>query len=198
MTRPTAASTCSKSSILTPATLHWSRSFSSIYGEWETIGEAREINRAFHESVRFPAQENVFQLVMKKRGPANEFVEVWRITLDPADVLVHRESAMYADHVVAIHESGDPATKVDLLLLGDGYTAEEFNEFIAKARELTEVLIRNLPVQRTQGRLQRLGARAAGTGIRRLASVDGHLPRFACRHKLRRISFRTLCADHGQ
>ncbi len=123
----------------------WSRSFSSIYGEWETIGEAREINRAFHESVRFPAQENVFQLVMKKRGPANEFVEVWRITLDPADVLVHRESAMYADHVVAIHESGDPATKVDLLLLGDGYTAEEFNEFIAKARELTEVLFATYP-----------------------------------------------------
>ena len=34
----------------------WSRSFSSIYGEWETTGEAREINRTFHESLRFPAQ----------------------------------------------------------------------------------------------------------------------------------------------
>ena len=123
----------------------WSRSFSSIYGEWETTGEARQINRAYHESVRFPAQESVFLLVMKKRGAGNAFEEVWRIELDPTDVLVHRESAMYAKHVVAIHESGDPATKVDVLLLGDGYTAEEQDTFIAKARELTERLFATSP-----------------------------------------------------
>ena len=123
----------------------WSRSFSSIYGEWETTGEARQINRAYHESVRFPAQESAFLLVMKKRGAGNAFEEVWRIELDPTDVLVHRESAMYAKHVVAIHESGDPATKVDVLLLGDGYTAEEQDTFIAKARELTERLFATSP-----------------------------------------------------
>ena len=123
----------------------WSRSFSSIYGEWETTGEARQINRAYHESVRFPAPESVFQVVMKKRGAGNAFEEVWRIELDPADVLVHRETAMYADHVVAIHESGDPATKVDLLLMGDGYTAEEHDDFVATARELTALLFATYP-----------------------------------------------------
>jgi len=123
----------------------WSRSFSTIYGEWETTGEAKQINRAYHESVRFPAQSSAFRLVMKKRGAGNVFEEVWRIDLDPDDVLVHRESAMFADHVVAIHESGDPATKVDLLLLGDGYTADEQEDFIAKARELTRVLFATSP-----------------------------------------------------
>jgi hypothetical protein len=123
----------------------WSRSFSSIYGEWETTGEAKEINRSFHESVRFPAQDSVFELVMKKRGAGNAFEEVWRIELDPADVLVHRESAMYADDVVVIHKSGDPANKVDLLLMGDGYTAEEQEAFIAKAIELTEILFATSP-----------------------------------------------------
>ena len=123
----------------------WSRSFSSIYGEWETTGEARRINRAFHESVRFPAQESTFELVMKKRRPGNVFVEVWRFELEPADVLVHRESAQFAGQVVAIHESGDPATKVDLLLLGDGYTAAEHDRFIATARELTDILFATSP-----------------------------------------------------
>jgi len=123
----------------------WSRSFSSIYGEWETTGESRRINRSFHESVRFPAQESVFELVMKKRGPGNEFIEVWRIELDPSDVLVHRESAMFAEHVVAIHTSGDPATKVDLLLMGDGYTAAEQEAFVAKAQELTDILFSTSP-----------------------------------------------------
>ena len=34
----------------------WSRSFSSIYGEWETTAEARRMNRTYHESLRFPVQ----------------------------------------------------------------------------------------------------------------------------------------------
>ena len=131
--------------IVTGGAVAWSRSFSSIYGEWETTGEARRINRSFHESVRFPAQDDIFELVLKKRGAGNAFEEVWRIELDPSDVLVHRETAMHADDVVAIHESGDPANKVDLLLMGDGYTAGEHDAFIAKARELTDILFATSP-----------------------------------------------------
>jgi hypothetical protein len=118
----------------------WSRSFSSIYGEWETTGEAREMNRTFHESIRFPAPANKSTVIMKKRDAQNEFQEVWRADVDPGDYMNHHESAMYADQVVAIVNNGDPAQKVDLLLLGDGYTAAEHDEFIAKAQELTDAL----------------------------------------------------------
>ncbi len=123
----------------------WSRSFSSIYGEWETTGEARRMNRTFHESVRFPVQEEEFEVVLLKRGEQNRFTEIWRIRIDPDDYLVHRESAAYANHVVAIENNGDPATKVDLLLLGDGYTIDEQDAFLEKARELTEELFATSP-----------------------------------------------------
>jgi len=123
----------------------WSRSFSSIYGEWETTGEAREMNRTFHESLRFPRPESTFEIVVKKRNQQNAFEEIWRMTLDPDDYLVHEESAAYASQVVAIEHNGDSATKVDVLLLGDGYTAEEQEKFIEKARELTEILFATPP-----------------------------------------------------
>ena len=32
----------------------FSRGFSSIFQEWQSTGEAKKINRTFHESVRFP------------------------------------------------------------------------------------------------------------------------------------------------
>ena len=32
----------------------YSRGFASIYGEWETTGEAKQAHRTFHESLRFP------------------------------------------------------------------------------------------------------------------------------------------------
>ena len=123
----------------------WSRSFSSIYGEWETTAEARRMNRTYHESLRFPVQESEFEVVVKKRLPGNEFEEIWRIPIDPNDYMVHRESAAYADQVIAILDNGDPATKVDLLLLGDGYTVEEHDDFVAKARELTDILFSTSP-----------------------------------------------------
>jgi len=123
----------------------WSRSFSSIYGEWETTAEARDMHRTFHESLRFPKPQKPFEVVLKKRGPQNGFIEVWRINIDPGDYLVHSESAAYTGQVVQIENNGDPALKVDLLILGDGYTAEEHDSFIASASRLTEELFATSP-----------------------------------------------------
>lgn len=123
----------------------WSRSFSSIYGEWETTAEARQLNRTFHESLRFPAQEKKFEVVLSKRGEGNRFTEAWRVTIDPGDYLVHRESAVYAERVIAIENNGDSRNKVDLLLLGDGYTADEHEKFLEKSRQLTDALFATSP-----------------------------------------------------
>ncbi|MCI0518208.1 MAG: IgA Peptidase M64 [Woeseiaceae bacterium] len=125
--------------------LLWSRSFSSIYGEWETTAEAQLIDRTFHESLRFPAPQSEFRVVIRKRGADNGFVTVWETGLDPGDYLVHRESAPYRDDVTAIEYNGDPREKVDLLLLGDGYTADEIGTFLDRAKELTEVFLSTSP-----------------------------------------------------
>ena len=147
----------------------WSRSFSSIYGEWETTSEARRINRTFHESLRFPAPAAEFTVVLKKRGAGNAFEEIWRIALDPNDYLVHRESAMFADDVVAIWEGGDPATSVDLLLLGDGYTADEHDDFLETARELTAILFETTPFRERKDdfNIWALAPAAAESGVSR-------------------------------
>jgi hypothetical protein len=103
------------------------------------------MHRSFHESLRFPNQEKVFDLVLKKRGSENQFEAIWRMGIDPNDYLVHQESAAYADQVIEIEHNGDPATKVDLLILGDGYTAAEHDDFVAKARSLADELFSTSP-----------------------------------------------------
>jgi len=134
----------------------WSRSFSSIYGEWETTGEAKKMHRTFHESLRLPNQDKPFEIVLRKRGHQNQFDEVWRIEIDPSDYLVHRESAAWADQVetiqvIAIENDGVLAQKVDLLILGDGFTANEHDDFVASARELTEKLFSTSPFKERRG-----------------------------------------------
>ena len=125
-------------------TLLYSRGFASIYGEWETTGEAKERSRGFSESVRFPEPKQPVRVVLKKRGRGNEFEEAWSVSVDPADPAIDR-SGPPAARAWAVIESGEPRDKVDLLLLGDGYTAAEMEKWHADARRLADILFTRPP-----------------------------------------------------
>ena len=68
--------------------LLYSRGYATIFGEWETTAEAKEANRTFHESLRFPAPGGPVQVVVKKRDRRNAFREIWSIVVDPKDMFV--------------------------------------------------------------------------------------------------------------
>ncbi len=118
----------------------YSRGFASIYGEWETTGEAKAMNRTFHESLRFPAPEEPVQVVVKKRDPRNAFREVWSVVVDPKDMFVDPSKPASPGPVLEIQKTGDPAEKVDFLIVGDGYTAAERGKFEKDARRLADIL----------------------------------------------------------
>ena len=118
----------------------YSRGFASIFGEWETTGEAANVNGAFGESLRFPAPAAPVQLVISKRDAANDFREVWSTVIDPADMLVDRSSPPGAGELLALQRSGEPVDKVDLLILGDGYTAVERGKCEGDAKRLMGML----------------------------------------------------------
>ncbi len=125
--------------VLDPVTLdvQYSRGFGSIFGEWQTTSEAREINRGFHESVRFPLPDEPVRLRISRRDEAMEFSEVWSILIDPADPQVVRASPPPAGTVKKLIDNGDPVDKVDLLFIGDGYTAAEAEQFEDDVRRLS-------------------------------------------------------------
>ncbi len=124
--------------------LLYSRGYASIYGEWETTAEAKEQRRAFGESLRFPAPAGPVQVVIKKRDRQNSFREVWSLVLDPASNMVDRGAPPRAK-VWALMKNGEPREKVDLLLLGDGYTAAEMDKWHSDARRLTDILFAASP-----------------------------------------------------
>jgi uncharacterized protein len=125
--------------------LLYSRGFASVYGEWETTDEAKTTLRTFQESLRFPAPTSPVRIVLKKRDAQNVFREVWTTNVDPKDMFVDQAHPAAPAPLIALQRMGDPATKVDLLLLGDGYTAAELPKFRRDAARLTEVLFATSP-----------------------------------------------------
>lgn len=123
----------------------YSRGFASVYGEWETTDEAKSINRTFQESLRFPAPQSPVVVVLKKRDAKNGFQDIWSTTIDPKDQFIDRSKQSAPAPVISIQKMGEPQSKVDFLILGDGYTAGEAKKFEADARRLTEVLFATSP-----------------------------------------------------
>ena len=142
----------------------YSRGFASVYGEWETTAEARAMNRTFSESLRFPGVDKPARIVLKKRDAKNAFQEIWSAKVDPADKFIMRAGALApAGALIKLHERGDPATKLDLLVIGDGYTAAERGKFERDARRLLQVFFATSPFKERENDINVWGLVPAST-----------------------------------
>ena len=129
--------------------LLYSRGFSSIYGEWATTDEAKTANRTFSESLRFPTPTAPVNVVLKKRDGEN-FKDIWTTVINPKDKFVDSSRPALPGPLLSIQNSGEPANKVDMLILGDGYTAAERAKFESDARRFTKILFEASPFREHQ------------------------------------------------
>ena len=118
----------------------FAQGYASIFGEWMTTAEAKTTARGFDESVRFPEPSGPVDVAIARRGADGTYATLWTVRVDPKAQSVDRAAPPAGVGVWAVQESGPPSEKVDLLLIGDGYTAAEKEKWHADARRLTEKL----------------------------------------------------------
>lgn len=125
----------------------YSRGYSTIFGEWRTTEEAQRLNRGFQESLRFALPDRPVRVRILQRDERNAFSVVWSVDVDPASIDVVRKTAPAPAPVrpIAIRDNGPSAQKVDLLILGDGYTQAQAGKFEADARRLSDALFNVSP-----------------------------------------------------
>jgi len=127
--------------------LLYSRGFNSVFGEWKETDEALHRNRTFSESLRFPAPNAAVEVSLKERADDRNaaWKEVWKTVVDPKDKFIDRSHPPSPGALMELQKMGDPAGKVDLLLLGDGYTAAERGKFEKDALRFVETLFATRP-----------------------------------------------------
>src|SRR5258708_15532251 len=128
--------------------LLYSRGFNSVFGEWKTTEEALHGNRTFSESLRFPSPEVPVEVSLKERaGSGLHWNEVWKTVVNPKDKFVDQSRPPSPGALMELQKMGDPATKVDLLVRGDGYTVFERAEFARDGRRFVEAIFLTSPVR---------------------------------------------------
>ncbi|MGD2216865.1 MAG: IgA Peptidase M64, partial [Gemmatimonadales bacterium] len=152
--------------------LLFTRGFATIYGEWETTSEARTTQRTFHESVRFPWPKGPVKVVIKKRDDLTTFHSIGEFEIDPKSRSVNPADPPSFGEVWTLFEHGPSSEKVDIVLLGEGYTEAELDKFHADARQLVDELFSMEPFRsrRSDFNVRAIDLAAAQSGVTRAHS----------------------------
>jgi hypothetical protein len=119
----------------------YSRGFANIFGEWQTTPEASQQWGTFHESLRFPWPLKPVLVQVKKRDAENRFQPIWSTDIDPSYRQVNAIDRIHTEKVFTIEENGIASEKLDIVILGDGYSSAEMEKFRKDARRLSEALL---------------------------------------------------------
>ena len=127
--------------------LLYSRGYSTIFNEWQTTDEALSgAAKTFSETVRFPYPKRAVQLTIVRRDKKMIMHEIFSLVIDPTDpAQVNKESRSASFKVTPVMENGDPSQKVDIVIMGDGYSRAEMEQFRKDARHFNDVMFGTEP-----------------------------------------------------
>ncbi|MDR1103247.1 MAG: IgA Peptidase M64 [Tannerella sp.] len=130
--------------------LIYSRGFNTLFEEWRTTDEAAVQSQSWTNSISipYPRQTVTVELLARERS-TNRFVPLLEWEVDPRSIAIDR-SPLKSLKTVDIRQTGDPAGKVDLVFLPEGYTEAEMDKFDADARRFADALFRTPPYDRRQ------------------------------------------------
>lgn len=113
--------------------------FSPLFQEWQTTAEAKKMERAFYQVLRFPFPKTKVLLEIDFRNREGKFRNIYSTIVDPSDYFITRELPITSEFVM-LKKSGDPSEKVDVAILAEGYKKEEMGKFVKDAGRLTDAL----------------------------------------------------------
>ena len=110
--------------------LIYSKGFDNYFNEYQTTDPAiaGEI-KSFHESAIIPHPKRTFLFILEKRDSLNQLHEVYRAEINPTKDASQLKLDDKSVKVFTVLDNGPPEKKVDIVIIGDGYTQDEIQKF---------------------------------------------------------------------
>lgn len=116
-------------------------SFSSLFQEWITTPEAAEVTRSFEFTLLVPQPRKAVVAEVVLRTNTGAVGATLRHVVDPTDVLIRDLSEQKPLPHTYVHKGGDSKECIDVVILAEGYTAEEMATFMEDARTAAEEIL---------------------------------------------------------
>jgi hypothetical protein len=136
----------------TTGELVYSNGFSTLFQEWQTTPEARQVSRAFDQVVRLPFPAEMVRVEVLERLRDGSYSQVIEVEVDPASMFIRRDH--FTPYPVSkVVDSGDPSSSLDLVFVAEGYLPDQMGKFREDVREMAEYILAQPPFDRYHDRI---------------------------------------------
>ncbi len=121
-------------------TLVYSRGYDAYFGEYRTTDPAKKgTKRTYHETILTPFPKLPVLLVIESRDRQNIYHPLFTLRIDPDDYHIVCETPGKSGTVIETVAQGNPHSKVDLVILSEGYTMAERGKFEKDLKRYTDI-----------------------------------------------------------
>ncbi|MDR2912687.1 MAG: IgA Peptidase M64 [Alistipes sp.] len=110
----------------------YSRTYCTLWNEWQFTAEAKQLRKSMPESVVFPLPKNEVRIEFHTRDRNGAWVKKYEQSIDPRSYFIAQYPLRHETFDVEIN--GAPEHTVDIVLLPEGYTAAERKKFEQAAK----------------------------------------------------------------
>ncbi len=139
--------------------LIYSKNYSTLFSEWQTTEEAMKTSRSFPESVIMPYPKHPVTVRFFSRNKSLEFIEKYKLDIDPESYFVYKDRKSVFPHF-AVHNSGDPASRVDIVIIPEGYTEDQMDKFRKDCEKFSNYLFKASPFKENKDKFNIWGIAA--------------------------------------
>lgn len=126
--------------------------FSTLFEEWQSVEEAKFLSRSFEQVTRIPLPKDKVMVRFSHREKNGEFVVLSELEIDPKSMFIskHRQKQHKTTQLV---KNGNPNTKLDIVFIAEGYTAQELPKFLVDVQGLVDFLFSQEPFKHLKSKI---------------------------------------------
>lgn len=124
--------------------LIFSKGFSTLFQEWQTTAEAKQMERTFYQAAIFPFPKREVRLEIDARQWDGNFKTIYKTDIDPKNYFILHES-VDSYETFEIIDNGKPDKKVDIVVLAEGYQERDKQKFLDDVKRVSSYLFEEEP-----------------------------------------------------
>lgn len=125
--------------------LIYSKGFTTLYNEWQTINSKERNEITIRESLVLPFPRKPAILTIAERGSDQEFNSIFSQRINPNEYNLFRGDSSSLGEYRKLVDCGKPENMLDIVFLSEGYTLQEKESFFAEAGKHASNLTRWKP-----------------------------------------------------
>ena len=115
-------------------------SFASLFQEWITQPEAATIRKAFEFTLQVPMPKGEADISLRLANSKMEQLALLTHRVNPADILIRRVDENSVTPHTYLHRGGSPREAIDVVIVAEGYTAEDMEVFRGDAQATVDAI----------------------------------------------------------